>query len=234
VDEFGPQPESATRGLPAGSTSADPSNPSGPSPNHPNPGLNPLPSTRNPAAPPGINQPSPSDAAKAALGANPAAKTPDLSSALRTAAVETHKVQPGDTFASLARNYYGSEKYAWVLLDGNPEVKDPRRLLVGTILKIPAKPDDGNTTAAPSATSENEADKERRADGLASPARTYRVKEGDSFYGIAREVLGSGAQWKRIYELNKDLVDGDPTRLRAGQVLKLPEKTEKEKPGDRP
>jgi nucleoid-associated protein YgaU len=52
--------------------------------------------------------------------------------------------------------------------------------------------------------------------------RTYVVKAGDTFYDIAREVLGSASRWKELFELNRDLVHGDPKRLRAGQVLTLP------------
>lgn len=54
-----------------------------------------------------------------------------------------------------------------------------------------------------------------------SPAREYRVVEGDSFYRIADRVYGAGAQWPRIWEANKDRV-ATPESLRPGDVLKIP------------
>lgn len=53
--------------------------------------------------------------------------------------------------------------------------------------------------------------------------RTYVVKSGDTFYGISRSVLGSAARWRELYELNRDLVSGDPRNLRPGQKLTLPD-----------
>lgn len=133
----------------------------------------------------------------------------------REAAVETHRVQPGDTFSSLAERYYGSAKLTGFLIASNPHISDPNRLRVGTVVKIPPRPSDetlqrATSTAKPSATS---AEGERR---------TYSVQSGDSFYAIARDVLGDPARWKELFDLNKELVHGDPTRLQVGQVVVLP------------
>jgi len=56
-----------------------------------------------------------------------------------------------------------------------------------------------------------------------SGQRTYRVKAGDSFYSIARDVLGDPKRWQELLELNRDAVGGDPTHLQIGQALVLPE-----------
>jgi nucleoid-associated protein YgaU len=53
---------------------------------------------------------------------------------------------------------------------------------------------------------------------------TYEVKAGDSLYQIAKRVLGDANRWPEIFELNKDVLKGDPQRLQVGQVLKLPPK----------
>lgn len=133
----------------------------------------------------------------------------------REAAVETHRIQPGDAFSLLAERYYGSARLTRFLIDNNPQISDPNRLRVGTIVKIPPRPSDetlqrATSTASPSATS---------AEGQ---RRTYRVQPGDSFYAIARDVLGDPGQWRELFELNKELVHGDPTRLQVGQVIVLP------------
>ncbi|UCE58342.1 MAG: LysM peptidoglycan-binding domain-containing protein [Phycisphaerales bacterium] len=58
----------------------------------------------------------------------------------RNVALDTHRVQSGDTFASLALSYYGSEKHTQFLIDSNPHVGDPRRLAIDTKIKIPPLP----------------------------------------------------------------------------------------------
>ena len=54
--------------------------------------------------------------------------------------------------------------------------------------------------------------------------KTYQVRTGDSFYRIARTVLGDSKRWKELYELNRKVVRDDPKTLRPGQVLTLPER----------
>jgi len=127
------------------------------------------------------------------------------------AAVDTHRVQTGDTMSSLAERYYGSAALAGFLVAGNPQLADPNHLQPGQTVRIPPQPKNGPSTSSASAP---------RVSTKAS--RTYTVKAGDSFYKIAGDQLGSAARWKELYELNKELVKGDPTRLRVGQVLTLP------------
>ena len=57
-----------------------------------------------------------------------------------------------------------------------------------------------------------------------SAARAYVVREGDSFYSIARAQLGDAGRWSELLELNKSLVNGDPTNLRIDQTITLPAK----------
>ena len=127
----------------------------------------------------------------------------------------THTVERGDTLAILAEVYYGSQRYTGLILGANPQVTDPNRLLVGTVLHIPPLDAPSPSPSQPSSGS---------ATPSASPTNTYTVKDGDTFYGIARDMLGAAARWTELFELNKDLVDGDPTKLRPGQVIKLPPK----------
>jgi nucleoid-associated protein YgaU len=53
--------------------------------------------------------------------------------------------------------------------------------------------------------------------------QTYTVKTGDTFYGIAQDQLGDASRWQEIFDLNKDVVHGDPKRLQVGHVLVLPD-----------
>lgn len=52
-------------------------------------------------------------------------------------------------------------------------------------------------------------------------AGTYTVKSGDSLWKIAKQQLGSGSLWSKIYEANKDTIK-NPNMIYAGQVLVLP------------
>ncbi len=134
----------------------------------------------------------------------------------RTASTDTHKVQPGDTLATLAQTYYGSSKYARILAEANPQIGDQSRLAVGTIVKIPALPPDADSKVATAAPS-------KAGKTTAGGKRTYKVQAGDSFYRIAKDQLGNASRWKELYALNKNVVHGDPTQLQVGQTLVLPE-----------
>jgi hypothetical protein len=57
----------------------------------------------------------------------------------------------------------------------------------------------------------------------AAPAEhaAYTVAPGDTLWGIAAKLLGSGAQWSAIYEANRAAVK-DPNLIYVGQVLTVP------------
>ncbi len=52
---------------------------------------------------------------------------------------------------------------------------------------------------------------------------SYTVKSGDSLSKIAKNELGDGNAWQKIFEANRDVLD-DPDKIFPGQVLKLPPK----------
>lgn len=134
--------------------------------------------------------------------------------AKRETAVDTHRIQSGDTFSSLAEHYYGSAKFTRFLMENNPQITDPNRMRLGTIVRIPSRPADGAKRGS--------AVRKSAAAKTVDGRRTYVVKAGDSFYAIARDVLRDATRWKEIFELNRKSVRGDPTRLQVGQVLVLP------------
>jgi LysM repeat protein len=126
-------------------------------------------------------------------------------------AARTHIVAPGESFARLAQQYYGSQakKYVDLLIRSNPDV-DPRRMKVGTEVTIPP-------VDAPAATP---VDADRPAEVVLP--RMYRVQKGDTLYGIAKRLTGSGQGARELHRLNRDVIGDDPGNLRPGQVLKLP------------
>ena len=55
----------------------------------------------------------------------------------------------------------------------------------------------------------------------AGGGQSYTVKSGDSLSRIAKRVYGDAAQWKRIYEANRDQID-DPDLIHPGQTFSIP------------
>jgi nucleoid-associated protein YgaU len=52
----------------------------------------------------------------------------------------------------------------------------------------------------------------------------YEVASGDTLLTIAEKQYGDGAQWRRIYDANKDTIGSDPDKLKIGMKLKIPPK----------
>ena len=55
-----------------------------------------------------------------------------------------------------------------------------------------------------------------------SGGSTYTVKSGDSLWKIAKQLYGSGADWKKIYEANKDVIGSNPNLIYPGQTFTIP------------
>jgi len=51
--------------------------------------------------------------------------------------------------------------------------------------------------------------------------KTYTVQPGDTLSGIAKQHLGDGNAYMKIYEANRDQLS-DPDKIKPGQVLKMP------------
>lgn len=53
-------------------------------------------------------------------------------------------------------------------------------------------------------------------------SRSYTVVKGDTLAGISRKFYRSSNQWQKIADANKDVLP-DPTKLKVGMVLNIPE-----------
>jgi nucleoid-associated protein YgaU len=151
-------------------------------------------------------------------GANRSSAAEPKVASIGVTASETHRVQPGDSFSSIAKSYYGSEQHARFLIASNPTIKDPRGLQIGAVIQIPPLP-----TTLPTTASAGSAGAPRGTESTVS-GRTHLVRAGESFYAIARDVLHDASRWNELFDLNKDLVGGDARKLKVGQVLRLPAK----------
>lgn len=162
-----------------------------------------------------------------------------------------HVIKKGDTYTSLAVEYFGSAKYAKDIEKANPG-KSATRLFLGAKIVIPPPPpgataksaatgavtapvDSKTTTAAVKTpagakapagtklvTNAGAKDKPSVAVAPPDPSRSYTVQPGEGWFDLASKFLGKGENYPRLYEYNKERVGGDPQLLRAGTVIELP------------
>lgn len=62
---------------------------------------------------------------------------------------------------------------------------------------------------------------EGKSSNQSSGSRTYTVVKGDCLWNIAKKFYGSGAQYTKIYNANKDKIK-NPNLIYAGQVFVIP------------
>jgi hypothetical protein len=58
--------------------------------------------------------------------------------------------------------------------------------------------------------------------GDPGPLHVYVVQDGDTLFSIAASLLGSGARWPEIYDLNKGVIGDNPALIIPGQKLRIP------------
>ncbi len=109
-----------------------------------------------------------------------------------------HIVKAGDTLARISRKA-GTTPEAIARLNG---IKDPSKLRIGQKLKLPGSPAANTRTAEAAPAPTNHGD-------------TYVVRDGDTFYSIARKHKVSA---ESLIAANPDI---KPSAMRAGQLVRL-------------
>jgi len=133
-----------------------------------------------------------------------------------------HVLQPGETFTSLAIKYLGGARHVALIAKANPG-KDPRRLHVGSKIKIPAAPAPAVAAVPqPADTAKTTSAVSPEPAAPVAPDRAYKVKAGESWQDLAGRFLRDRARWTELYELNKERVPRNPERLPNGTVIELP------------
>jgi nucleoid-associated protein YgaU len=116
-----------------------------------------------------------------------------------------YTVRRGDSLSRIARVECGDSSRVKRIMALNG-ITDPDRIREGQTLRLPG-------ARAPVASAQ-------AARTPAAPSnRTYVVQAGDSLSAISQRILGTSQRWQELMALNGI---SDPTRIRVGQVLKLP------------
>lgn len=145
-----------------------------------------------------------------------------------------YTVQAGDSgWEAIAarREVYGDRRLWQSVARANPWVTSDRLKPGKTVLKIPIDPTNiqgkvvevdevagpGNAPQPPAP------DPARSKPSSAAPgaASRYTIQPDDTLWSIAKKVYGKGAEWKKIYEANKDLIP-DPDRPPQGVSIRIP------------
>ncbi|HWE96188.1 MAG TPA: LysM peptidoglycan-binding domain-containing protein [Tepidisphaeraceae bacterium] len=142
---------------------------------------------------------------------------------------QTHRIQSGETFSSIAKSFYGDARFFGEIAKANPTV-NPNKLKPGTTINLPDKAmfktekkeatAGTSTPAGPAATPHPTAP---AVSAAVDPKTEYRVQSTDSLYKISMKLYGTPNKVDAIYQLNKDRIGADPARLKLNMVLKLPE-----------
>lgn len=125
-----------------------------------------------------------------------------------------HTVSKGENLWQIAERYFQSG-YNWVDIAEENNLQDPNGLLIGQELRIPDVESKKTTTAvAPETSSDTKG-------GIIITGGEYTTQKGDYLSLIAKNAYGSGAEWTRIWEANKDQIS-NPNLIFSGQNLKIP------------
>lgn len=109
------------------------------------------------------------------------------------------------------------------------EIK-PTRQIVQTDIELPslynAKPSGTPVTLDTGSPDQTAAPQPEVEPSAGAPGRydTYVVQKGESLWSIAAkpEVYGKATRWQRLFDANRELLKGDPNRLRAGMKIRIP------------
>jgi nucleoid-associated protein YgaU len=173
-----------------------------------------------PASAPPVDA-STADSAPAAASTTLMAQGPTAKPATQPlAAARQYTIKPGQTLSSIAAEVYGNQRFYVAILRANPTV-NPARLRPGMKIALPDISDVQPKADAPVlAATPKETTTEQRS--TQATGRTYKVESGDNLYRISRKLFGSPKLAETIYELNKDEIGPDKTKLKLGIVLQLP------------
>lgn len=130
--------------------------------------------------------------------------------------LKIHEIQAGESLVAICRRHYGDANLAKALASFNG-LSNPNVLRQGQKIGLPPPSMLGAAPASPAAAPRSAP---ATAPKPAPKTKTYTVKPGDNLAQIAQRVYGNKNQWRKIFDLNRDVLE-DPDTLKAGIVLKV-------------
>jgi len=122
-------------------------------------------------------------------------------------------VRANESLSSICGREYGDQLLASALAKYNG-ISDPNLIRRGQRLRLPDATVLGGHSSHRAAPPPPTASGPRYA--------RYTVKPGESLSEIASRLLKSTQRWREIYDLNRDVIPGDPSSVRAGVTIKVP------------
>jgi nucleoid-associated protein YgaU len=146
-----------------------------------------------------------------------------------------HRVRDGDTLSFLALRYLGAARRYLEIYEANRNIlPSPDLLPLGVVLEIPLAPESvfaaGSLAAEeaplvpipPGARGRHSRSVSLQLGGSAeAPARTYRMRAGETLVDVARRVLGDASLADLLYQANRDRLR-HPQDVQEGVLLVLP------------
>lgn len=129
-----------------------------------------------------------------------------------------HVVRANESYESIARDELGSPTLWEAIARANP-LKDPRRLKVGDVIRVPLDP--ANIQGVVVGDPVQGGDSSAQTPHAEPVPVEYTIRAGDSLTKIAREYYGSVRFADLIFDANRDRLSS-PDALSVGQVLRLP------------
>ena len=122
------------------------------------------------------------------------------------------EVRANESLSSICGREYGDQLLASALAKYNG-ISDPNLIRRGRRLRLPDASvlgGNSNQTAPP------------RPSASDPRYARYTVKPGESLSEIASRLLKSTQRWRELYDLNRDVIPGEPSSVRAGITIKVP------------
>lgn len=183
----------------------------------PDPGSADAPAIQERAQTPAVRDPLDPSGPQAAPPAAPLSPGPSLLDPTPSVPVfRDYTIREGDTFESIAARELGSRALHEAIARANP-LKDPRRLRVGEVIRLPLDPQNVQGPGAAPGSPVQEA--------VAQGPVTYTVEPGDSLSKISQLFYGTVRHADLIFRANRDVLRSVDD-VRAGQVIRIPPRPE--------
>lgn len=129
-----------------------------------------------------------------------------------------YEIQPGDSFASISKRFFGTEARWQEIAKANPGMK-PEALKVGKKITIPDAPADVKFE------NKKQTQVKKGEREVFDSGKSYTVQSGDSLWTIASKNYRNNEvamMIKKIVALNPDKLKNENTTLKVGWKLVLP------------